>query len=138
VYGASAAVAAATFAPCADPEELESGEEPELDDEPDPEELQAAADTTATTETQAAAALQAVRRFGRLPVLLDGLAGPGSPDPLRAPLPPHRSPIFASIFTLLGSVKERCDAENSTLIPDRPGSSARFVALLREVNEPNQ
>lgn len=66
MYGASAAFAAATFAPCADPEELDPGEEPapELD-----EELQAATDATVTAATQAAAARQAVRRFERPLVL---------------------------------------------------------------------
>jgi hypothetical protein len=62
-------------------------EEPEAEEEEVEEELQAAADTTAATDRQAAADLQAVR-----------------------PPPPRRSPIFASIFTLLESVKERCEA----------------------------
>jgi hypothetical protein len=86
--------------------------------EPDPEEPQAAADTTATADTQAAATRKAIRRLECPPAprvpgggWAGGPVGPGSSDPPRAPLPPHWSPIFASIFTLLGFVKERSNME---------------------------
>jgi len=146
VYGASAAAAAATLAPWAGPEGLAEPEEVDEVEELEEElELQAAIDMTAATDTQAAAAIRAERQFARPPgprVLGPGRAGgpvgAGSSDLSRASLPPHRSLIFASIFTLHACAKERCDAESGHLLPGSLAPSARPGAPALRLNEPNQ